>query len=72
MKSRKICISITALVLSLLSLYVNSKKSSEVSNANQATCLTAHGIHSAKVLGLASPDWEVPKEHICGLQKQKP
>ena len=29
-------------------------------------CLTTHGIHSAKQMGLAESDWEVPPEHICG------
>ena len=32
-------------------------------------CLTAHGIHSAKSLGLAKQTWEVPKEYICDLSK---
>ena len=32
-------------------------------------CLTVHGIHSAKALGLANSDWKVPKENICGPSK---
>ena len=36
---------------------------------SQERCLTVHGIHSAKALGLANSDWKVPKENICGLSK---
>ena len=35
----------------------------------QERCLTVHGIHSAKALGLANSDWKVPKENICGPSK---
>ena len=34
--------------------------------SSDETCLTVHGIHSAKALGLANSDWKVPKENICG------
>ena len=53
------------LVLSLLAA-CSSKK--EVKDASKP-CLTTHGIHSAKLMGLAEPDWEVPPEHICGPDK---
>ena len=36
---------------------------------SQERCLTTHGVHSAKALGLANSDWKVPKENICGLSK---
>ena len=33
---------------------------------SQERCLTTHGVHSAKALGLVNSDWKVPKENICG------
>ena len=35
----------------------------------QDRCLTVHGIHSAKALGLANSDWKVPKDHLCSPVK---
>ena len=39
--------------------------------SSDETCLTVHGIHSAKALGLADPDWEVPKDHLCSPVNKK-
>ena len=57
------------LVLLLLLLTACSSKK-EVKNASKP-CLTTHGIHSAKLMGLAESDWEVPKENICGPSEMK-
>ena len=59
------------LLLAPLLLALTSSGYASFSEANEIKkrCLTAHGIHSAKALGLANSDWKVPKENICGLSK---
>ena len=63
-------------IIFIFSFYVSNAIANELSlevkeNETKERCLTVHGIHSAKSIGLADPDWEVPKEHICGLNKIK-
>ena len=36
---------------------------------SQEQCLTVHGIHSAKALGLVNSNWKIPKENICSSLK---
>ena len=57
------------LIPPLLLLLTACASKTAVKDSSDEVCLTTHGIHSAKLMGLAEPDWEVPPEHICGPDK---
>ena len=55
----------------LVFVLIGCDSKTAVKDSSNEPCLTTHGIHSAKLMGLAEPDWEVPKEHICGPSEIK-
>ena len=58
---------LTPLLLALTSCgYASFSEANEI----KKRCLTVHGIHSAKALGLANSDWKVPKDHLCSPVKK--
>ena len=63
-------------IIFIFSFYVSNVFANELSldvkeKETKEACLTTHGVHSAKSLGLADPDWEVPHQHICDLKESK-
>ena len=61
-------LSLTFFFLIYPALATDLKNNSEA-NEIKKRCLTVHGIHSAKSIGLADQDWQVPKDHLCDLGK---